>query len=88
MEIIFFQKIKNDGGPKSFQKKFIRWFYSKNINFSFLSYKNFFKKKYLFINAGSLKLVTVLLQKILKVADIGKFFHQLRQNQFHHDQQS
>ena len=65
MEIIFFQKIKNDGGPKSFQKKFIRWFYSKNINFSFLSYKNFFKKKYLFINAGSLKLVTVLLQKIL-----------------------
>ena len=44
--IIFFKKIKNIGGPSSFQKKFIGWLKQNKIEYDFLKKKIFLKKKF------------------------------------------
>lgn len=51
--IIFFKKLRDIGGPTSFQKKFIFWLKKNKVEYGFLDITNLFKKKFLFINAGT-----------------------------------
>ena len=59
--IIFFKQLKSVGGPSSFQIKFTNWLDRKKLNFEFLSIKNIFKKKILFINSGTFNLPLLFL---------------------------
>lgn len=61
--ITFLQKIQNNGGPKNFQVKFFRWLNSQNYDYDFTT--NFFKrKKIIFVNAGSRKIIYLIFQKL------------------------
>lgn len=62
--IIFFKKIKNIGGPSSFQKKFIGWLKQNKIEYDFLKKKNIFKKKVLFINSGTFNILLLFISSL------------------------
>lgn len=55
-KIVFFRKLSSVGGPSSFQIKFINWLKKNKVDFDFLKINNIFKKKILFINAGTFNL--------------------------------
>lgn len=64
--IIFFKKLSSNGGPASFQKKFIYWLKIKKIKYDFLNSKNIFKSKIMIINSGTFNLPLLLISIIFK----------------------
>ena len=64
--IIFFKKLSSNGGPTSFQKKFIYWLKIKKIKYDFLNFKNIFRSKILIINSGTFNLPFLLISIIFK----------------------
>ena len=62
--ISFLQKIETDGGPKNFQRKFFNWLISNNVKYDFCD-DLFELKKIIFVNAGSKRILYLLIQKLL-----------------------
>jgi hypothetical protein len=71
--IIFFKELSGNGGPESFQKKFIYWLKTKKIKYDFLNVTNIFKSKTIIINSGTFNLPLLLISIIFKT----KLVHRL-----------
>jgi len=64
MKITFYKELKLVGGPSSFQKKFINWLKTNKVDYEFLNFNNFFKKKILIINSGTFNFPLLILSML------------------------